>query len=83
MRRKLVIYIAMALGIALGYLPLSSWLLRPEVAQAQCMRYFLVSGASSPVSCGAGNTRISEVVCNPGTGPYFIGRIYVALCVGP
>lgn len=82
MRRKLVIYLAMALGIMMGYLPLSSWLLRPKTVDAQCVRYFLVSDVSNP-ACGAGNTKISQVTCNPGTGAYSVGARVVALCIGP
>ena len=85
MKKKLFIYIAMALGIALGYFPLNSWLFKTEVAQAQCVRYFLSASSSTAAgaTCGAGNSRVNVVVCNPGRGPYNTGRRYMALCIGP
>ena len=87
MKGKIVIYIAMALGIALGYFPLNAMLFKAETAQAQCMRYFL--SASSSTAAGAtcnvtGSQRSGNPVrCNPGVGQYHIGRRYMALCVGP
>ena len=85
MKKRFVIHIALALGIALGYLPLNSWLFRTEEVQAQCLRYFLSpsSGSADGAVCGAGNTRVNVVLCNPGTPPYNTGADYIALCIGP
>jgi hypothetical protein len=85
MKKKYYLYIAMALGLLLGYLPLSSWLLRTKSVNAhqvtQCVRYFLVSDVANP-SCGTGNSKISQTLCSGGGGPYGTSRV-IALCVGP
>ena len=83
MSQKRKIYIAMLIGLLIGNgFLLSSWLLRPKKAQAQCMRYWLTSGATSATTVCSGGARISVSVCYPGYGPYNIGRRYVGLCVG-
>ena len=75
MRKKLVMYMVLGLGIAIGYLPLSSWLFRQETAEAQCVRYWLSSGTSSGVSC-PGGSNVSEVMSATYGTDY-----YVALCI--
>jgi len=81
MKKRVIIYVLVAFGIAVGYLPLSFWLFSPGAAQAQaCFRYFLQGSAGSPVSCGAGNTKVLPEINTAYSGSW---PRYVALCYGP
>ncbi len=61
MSQKRSICIVLGLGILIGsWFAFTSWFFKPEVAQAQCVRLYLASGASDPPTCAGGGTRISS-----------------------
>jgi len=77
LKRKLIIYAVVIFVILLGYFPISSWLFKVECLEAQCVRWYLASGTSSPVTC-PGGVRVGSSV----QSAYVITR-YVVLCEGP
>jgi len=80
---------ALALGIMLGYLPLSSLFFRPEAVEAQCIHYELNSCQENPAddSCPCSDpvlcTRINQTQSGNLTGAYGVDTWNTVLCACP
>jgi len=84
-KKRIAIYLIVAFGIVLGYLPLSSMLFRPEVVDAQCIQYRLDSCQQIPADnscgCGVGCARVSQTQSGTWAGSYGINTWNTVLCV--
>ena len=86
-KKRVTIYTALAFGIMLGYLPLSSLLFRTEVVEAQCIQFELDSCNGDPATvicdCGVGCTRLSQTQSSPLAGAYGVDTWNTVLCACP